>query len=90
MPIYDNENPHPEYGKNPNIRNEQGHTEYPKLVFPKDFKLAGKTPTKAELEARVVVNNPTEEAEVTESGTIQPKEAVQSKPTKPASWGKPN
>lgn len=57
MPIYDNENPHPEYGKNPNIRNIQGHTEYPKWVFP-----AGVEPTKANFEQRVLVNNPEEEA----------------------------
>jgi len=85
MPQYDNENPHPEFGKNPNIRNVQGHTEYPKLVFPKDYKLAGKTPTKVELEARVVVNNPAEEAEVTGSGRTEPEEVV--KPiVKPAPW----
>lgn len=29
---HDLSNPHPEYGKNPNIKNEFGHTEYPKWV----------------------------------------------------------
>jgi len=85
MPQYDNENPHPEFGKNPNIRNVQGHTEYPKFVFPKNFKLADKTPNKLELEARVVVNNPAEEAEVTGSGRTEPEDKVEPK-KQPAAW----
>lgn len=85
MPQYDNENPHPEFGKNPNIRNEQGHTEYPKLVFPKEFKIAGKTPTKVELESRVVVNSPAEEAEVTGEASEEVVEEIPPK-KKPAGW----
>lgn len=30
---YNVSNPHPEFGINPNIKNEFGHTEYPKLVY---------------------------------------------------------
>lgn len=32
--VYDVSNPHPMYGKDPNILNEYGHTEYPKMVYP--------------------------------------------------------
>lgn len=46
-------NPHPGFGKDPNILNELGHTVYPKLI---DSKIEGK---------RVVVNSPMEEAQHT-------------------------
>jgi hypothetical protein len=72
MPVYDNENPHPEYGKNPNIRNIQGHTEYPKYVFPK-----GVDAIKANFDSRVLVNNPEEEAKAT---------GKSNKDKKPAAW----
>ena len=51
--VYSLENPHPLYGKDPNIINELGHTIYPKMVYPK-----GKT------EPGQVVRNAKEEAEV--------------------------
>ncbi len=74
MPNYDNENPHPGFGKDPNIRNVQGHTEYPKYVTNKEG-------------ARVIVNNPTEEEEATGVGIIE--EDDKPKPTsKKAAWGK--
>lgn len=44
-------NPHPAYGKDPNIINQLGHTVYPKWV---DSKIDGK---------RVIVNSPMEEAQ---------------------------
>lgn len=51
---YNVSNPHPLYGKDPNIINEFGHTMYPKWV---DSKVEGK---------RVIVKNPMEEAQHTE------------------------
>lgn len=74
MPNYDNENPHPAFGKDPNIRNAQGHTEYPKYVTNK----AGE---------RVIVNNPAEEEEETGKGLVE--EDDKPKPVnKKAAWGK--
>jgi hypothetical protein len=78
MPNYDNENPHPGFGKDPNIRNVQGHTEYPKYVTDKNGE-------------RIIVNNPTEEMEATGKGEIEDEAATAAaaaKPTKKASWGK--
>lgn len=51
-PVYDVNNPHPGFGKDPNILNEYGHTAYPKYVYPEGNKDG------------VVVNNAKEEAEV--------------------------
>lgn len=59
MPLYNDENPHPEYGTNPNIRNVQGHTDYPKLVFPK-----GMEHSPENFEQRIIVENEKEELEV--------------------------
>jgi len=50
--MYNVANPHPAFGVDPNIKNEKGHTNYPKKVTDKDGK-------------RVVVHSPEEEAEVT-------------------------
>lgn len=50
---YDVSNPHPGFGKDPNILNEFGHTKYPRWV---DSKITG---------TRIVVKNPEEEAEHT-------------------------
>lgn len=50
--MYNVAHPHPAFGIDPNIKNEKGHTNYPKKVTNKDGK-------------RVVVNSPEEEAEVT-------------------------
>ena len=47
---YNVSNPHPEYGSNPNIINEFGHTAYPKMVYPKGPDEAG-----------VIVNSESEE-----------------------------
>lgn len=63
MPLYDSENPHPGYGKDPNIINELGHSIYPKFVFPKG--LEPKEGEKPDFSKRVIVNNPAEEAKVT-------------------------
>lgn len=46
-------NPHPDYGKDPNIINQLGHTIYPKWV---DSKIEGK---------RVIVNSEMEESQHT-------------------------
>lgn len=54
-------NPHPGFGKDPNIINELGHTRYPKWI---DSKIEGK---------RVVVNSPEEEAKHTGEIIEQPK-----------------
>lgn len=70
---YDVSNPHPDYGKDPNIKNEFGHTEYPKWVIGKDGK-------------RVIADNPKHEAELTE-GVEQPI-INESKVKKQAQWGK--
>lgn len=56
---HDVSNPHPGFGKDPNIGNEFGHTHYPKYVTDADGK-------------SVVVNNPDEEAEVAGEASIDP------------------
>ena len=50
---YSLENPHPMYGKDPNIINELGHTIYPKMIYPN-----GKD------QPSVIVYNAREEAEL--------------------------
>ena len=73
---YDNENPHPGFGKDPNIRNVQGHTEYPKYV------------TNAGGE-RVIVNNPSEEAEAIGADVVEEDVVEEDKKSKKkADWGK--
>jgi hypothetical protein len=47
---YSLENPHPGYGKDPNILNEYGHSIYPKMVYPQGKDFAGQ-----------IVNNQAEE-----------------------------
>lgn len=47
---YSLENPHPGYGKDPNILNQYGHSIYPKMVYPNGKDLPG-----------LVVNNQAEE-----------------------------
>lgn len=51
--VYSLENPHPLYGKDPNIINECGHTIYPKLIYPQGKENPG-----------VIVKNAREEAEL--------------------------
>ena len=53
---YSVSNPHPGYGKDPNILNEFGHTVYPKMVYPNGPKSQG-----------VVVNSEAEEKEAMEN-----------------------
>lgn len=48
---FDVSNPHPGYGKDPNILNEYGHTNYPKMIYPNGKDLPG-----------VIVNSEEEEA----------------------------
>lgn len=38
---WDVSNPHPGYGKDPNILNEYGHTVYPKMIYPHGKEQAG-------------------------------------------------
>ena len=54
-------NPHPGFGKDPNILNEYGHTEYPKRIF-----------SKIENQ-KVTVNNPTEEAKHAKKQVVEKK-----------------
>jgi len=65
---YDVSNPHPGFGKDPNILNEFGHTKYPMWV---DSKIEGK---------RVVVNNPMEEMQHTQ---LQPTDIPVIEPVEP-------
>lgn len=51
-------NPHPGFGKDPNIKNEKGHTNYPKKITDKNGK-------------RVTVKNELEEAEATGNATVE-------------------
>ena len=60
---YSLSNPHPGYGKDPNILDELGRTEYPKKIF---SKVENK---------RVTVNNPTEEEQHTGKKTKEQKPA---------------
>lgn len=49
---WDVSNPHPGYGKDPNILNEYGHSVYPKMIYPNGQSQPG-----------VIVNSEAEEAE---------------------------
>jgi hypothetical protein len=57
---YDVSNPHPGYGKDPNILNEFGHTKYPKWVKTKDgtSEVAKDAKHEAELTGEEVSNEP--------------------------------
>jgi hypothetical protein len=65
-------NPHPAYGKDPNVANEFGHTVYPKWVKHKDTG------------AQVIVNDKDEEDEI----AAPVEEAPKGKKAKPEVWGK--
>ena len=54
------ENPHPNFGKDPNILNEYGHTEYPMWVD---------NPNKNSTEKRVIVQNKAEYEELVKAAT---------------------
>lgn len=51
---YTLENPHPLFGKDPNIVNEYGHTLYPKMVYPDGPMTVGKIVHDAAEEAAVM------------------------------------
>lgn len=57
-------NPHPGFGTDPNIKNEFGHTHYPKWVDHHSDEVA-KTKAGKPIMARVLVNDEAEEAEAT-------------------------
>jgi hypothetical protein len=59
---YDLNTPHPGYGKDPNIKNEFGHTNYPKYVTDAD----GKQIKDANGQP-IIANNPKEEHEAASS-----------------------
>lgn len=61
--MYTLDNPHPLYGKDPNILNEFGHTEYPKYVDSPTEKTTHSV-TKKEIPLKVLVQNKKEEAEL--------------------------
>lgn len=58
---YDVSNPHPLFGKDPNIINELGHTRYPRWVDHPSEKLS----EGSKFPKRVLVQNPKEEEELT-------------------------
>lgn len=62
---YNVSNPHPLFGKDPNIINEYGHTAYPKWVDHPTNKTKHSVIPSKEIPVRVLVNNAEEEAEVT-------------------------
>lgn len=49
---FDVSNPHPGYGKDPNILNEYGHTQWPKMIYPNGKDLPGVIVNSEEEEAR--------------------------------------
>lgn len=57
---YNVSNPHPKFGKDENILNEKGHTQYPKMVYPNGKEHAGVPVKNAEEEAAVMSNAPPE------------------------------
>lgn len=61
-------NPHPEFGKNNNIVNELGHTQYPKMIYPNGKEHAG-----------VVVMSAEDEANFVGNGEVQPAPSQQQK-----------
>lgn len=54
-------NPHPKYGKDENILNEFGHTQYPKMIYPNGKNSAGVVAKNAEEEAQLMSNKPAAE-----------------------------
>lgn len=58
---YDVSNPHPAHGKDPNIRNEFGHTEYPKWVNHPTEKVAHSVRKSEQVPVRVLCENKEEE-----------------------------
>lgn len=51
-------NPHPKYGKDPNILNQFGHTEWPKMIYPHGKDHAGVVAQNADEEAAIMGNKP--------------------------------
>ena len=64
---YSVSNPHPLHGKDPNIMNELGHTQYPKWIDHPSEKAASGFP------ARVLVQDTDHEAEVLGTAKAKPK-----------------
>lgn len=63
MTEYTLDKPHPMYGKDPNILNEYGHTDYPKFVEHPTEKVIHSV-TKKEIPLRVLVQDKKEEQEL--------------------------
>lgn len=59
--MHDVSNPHPGFGKDPNVLNEYGHTIYPKMVYPQGPGGPG-VPVQSKEEEDALLNPPTEEA----------------------------
>lgn len=59
---YNVSNPHPKYGKDENILNEFGHTQYPKMVYPHGKEHAGVVAKNAEEEAAIMGDTASTEA----------------------------
>ena len=57
---YSLENPHPMYGKDPNIINELGHTIYPKMIYPQGRDFPGIVVHSAREEAELLNKEPEE------------------------------
>lgn len=57
-PIYNVSNPHPKYGKDPNILNEFGHTAYPKMIYPNGKDHAGVIANSPEHETQLMGDKP--------------------------------
>lgn len=57
---HDVSNPHPGYGKDPNILNEYGHSVYPKMIYPQGQAHPG-----------VIVNNQAEEDEILKPAPVE-------------------
>ena len=70
--IYTPENPHPGFGKDPNIKNEFGHTHYPKWVV------------HYQTNERVLVENPLAEEEALGKDTTSEQSKDDKK--KPKNW----
>lgn len=64
--MYDVSNPHPGFGKDPNILNEYGHSVYPKMVYPKGPGGAGVPVQNAQEEAEVMGAQEQQEAKTSE------------------------
>lgn len=88
MSQYNVSNPHPNYGKDPNVINEYGHTKYPKMVYPSGHSTSAVGPQKGE---GIIVNNEKEEAEAMGTAKEEVKETKKEdkkEDKKAEGWGK--